>query len=423
MDKNRILVDLGRICETLLESDLKTSVQMRFTAVLDHEIDGELLCRAWDRTKKVYSLVDAVPGYEHEEAGPLDPEKVRKYGTDHLYLLKAESGANDPVRSKEPVRPYTDAVGRRIICVSFHEKTVCISSWHILVDGGGLNMIFRTLLYIYLTLYTEQEDTITTVELTEGRKPEDYYQADLLGHVFSQEYTPVPLYSLPRGCRGFFDEDMYNDDNIYNGSLRIDKDDLISVCKQNGVNPSSLLCALSAKAAYNLNPDRREDVVVSLTVSLKPALGLDGCISNAVRNALSYVTFEDLKKGTAFDAAKRIRKEVDSQRSKDYIVTLCRFFDTYQFVPAVRPRLVSYLGDFDLGMHTCHITDYVIDTTGHYVVYLQQVGDQFLFLVQYGRATGRYLEEFRRLFEELGIRTEVARPAHAISKGTDHAVM
>lgn len=423
MDKNRILIDMGRICETLLESDLKTKVQLRSTLKLDHMIDGDLLREAWNRTKRVYPLIDAVPGYEHDSEGILTLERARKYGNDHLFLLSPTGGVNDPVYSREPIHPYTETTGRRIISVSYFDSSITISSWHILVDGGGLNMIISTLLYIYLSLYTGEEDKHPMVELTEGRRPEEYYMADLLSHVFKQEYTPVPLYSLPRGCKGFFDEDMYNDENVYSGSLRLDAEDLIRICKETGANPSSLLCALSARAAYNQNPDTREDIVVGLTVALKHTLGIDGYISNAVRNALAYVTYDELNGKPLAETAQRIRKDVDTQRSKDYIVTLCRFFDTYQFVPTVRPRLVTYMGEFNIGRHTSHIVDFNMESTGHYVVYLLQLGKVFLFHIQYGRATERYLEEFRQVFEALGIRTEISRPAHAISPGVDSAIL
>jgi hypothetical protein len=158
--------------------------------------------------------------------------------------------------------------------------------------------------------------------------------------------------------------------------------------------------------------------VLSLTVSLKQNLGLDNCISNAVRNALAYTTYEDIMQRPLSESVQKIRRDVNMQRTKDYMITLCRFFDTYCFVPTVRPRLVSYLGEFTIGSMTGHITHVEAESTGHYVVYMLQLGGDFLFTVQYGRATERYLKEFQRLFTEEGIDNAILCPAHAISPGT-----
>lgn len=424
MEKNNILVDLGKISGTMLETDLKNPVQIRYQAVLDHDIDDHMIKEAWERTKRVYPLIDAVLAYEHLEHGMFpDIEAVQKYGDDHLYLVQADGGANHPVKTRVPVRPGTDAVGRRLICISYFERTVTISTFHILTDGSGISMIFSTFLYSYLALYTGHEDARPPVELREGRSIKEYYNARFLDTVFSAEYTPTPIYTLPLGCRGFFDEDMVNDENIYVGSLHVSAEDLIRCCKENGANPSSLLCALSAKAAYHINAGKKDDVVVSLTMALKKMFGLEETISNAVRLSLSYASYDDVMNKPISAAAQKIRKDMDLQRSKDYIVSFCRLFETYQYIPQVRPRVVTYIGNFDIGDNTKHIVDFNMETEGHFVVYTIQLRDQFVFVVQYGKATEKYLNEFDRLFKEMGIRSEISSPVHTVLKDVREAVL
>ena len=213
------------------------------------------------------------------------------------------------------------------------------------------------------------------------------------------------------------------DENIYVGSLHVSAEDLIRCCKENGANPSSLLCALSAKAAYHINAGKKDDVVVSLTMALKKMFGLEETISNAVRLSLSYASYDDVMNKPISAAAQKIRKDMDLQRSKDYIVSFCRLFETYQYIPQVRPRVVTYIGNFDIGDNTKHIVDFNMETEGHFVVYTIQLRDQFVFVVQYGKATEKYLNEFDRLFKEMGIRSEISSPVHTVLKDVREAVL
>ena len=424
MDKSRILVDLGMISSTMLETDLKNPVQIRYQAILDHEIDGELLKKAWNRTKRVYPLIDAVLYFEHGKEGEYpDLKAVREYGTDHLFLIKAQGGVNDPIHTKVPVRPLTDAMGGRLIGVNYSGRTVSISSFHILTDGSGINMIFSTLLYCYLALYTGHEDEVPPVELREGRSVEQYYNSSFINTVYESDYTPTPLYTLPLGCRGFIDRDMVNDENIYIGSLHIPADEFIRYCKENGANPSSMICALSAKAAYAINPDTKEDVVVALTMALKQMFGLEETISNAVRMSLAYATYEDVTEKPISETAQKIRRDTGTQRTKDYIVSFCRVFETYQYQPKIRPRVVTYIGKFDIGDNTRHVVDFNMETNGHYVVYMIQLQGEFVFIVQYGKATEKYLNEFNRIFHEAGIHSTVSSTTHTVEKDAPGPVL
>lgn len=424
MDKSKILVDLGTVGEVKLSNDLENPIHIRLTATLDHELSDELIVKAWDRTKRVYPVIDAVLGFEHGDAlFYMDPKAKAQYSEKHIYLVQAEEGKNDPVRSKAPIVPGTETVGKRLICISYFGSRVSIGAYHILVDGTGLSKIFNTFLYSYLALYTGQEDEKPVVELTEGRKPEEYYISPLNRFIYQQEYTPVPLYLLPPGCRGFMDQGFQVDGNCYTGSLSVPSADFMKLCKEIGANPSAMLCILTAKAAYALNPEETNDILFGMTLALKSALGIDDAISNASSFALSYASRDEIMNKPLSGVSQRIRSDVDMQRTRDYIITSQRSASTFIYSPQLRPRMVTYLGAVNIGDNTGHIVDFSLETDAHLVVYMIQLKDRFIIPLQYDNLTEKYLNEFKKALGELGVAAEISQPASLVVKDSQTAVL
>ena len=425
MDKNRIVCDLGFVHGSNIVEDIMIPIHNRYSVTLDHEVDGALLKEAWERTKRVYPVIDSVLGYDQEDTSVyMDPKNAGKYEKDHIYLIKAEGGINEPVKSKVPVSPGTDAVGGRLLAVSYYERTITISMYHRLVDGGGLNMVFHTLIYAYLALYTGHEDEKPPVELTEGRTIEEHYICDTPEFIFSKEYTPVPLYTLPVGCKGFYDEDMVNDgDNIYLGEIAFSAPEFIKCCKENGANPSAMICTLLAKAAYALNPEEKEDIVFGLSVSVKKLLGIEKSIANAVGIAIAYTTRDDIMNKSLKEAAGKIRADVDSQRTLDAYLSHYHVFQSYKQAFNFKFRTVTYLGSVDVGDNSAHIVDAALGTYGNSNLFLLQLGDRFILTLQYGKATEKYLNEFDRILKELEIPSEITHHAHFISYDAKEPVL
>ncbi len=423
MDKSKILVDRGVINNTL-KSDLKNPVLIRNTAVLDHDIDDALIVKAWERTKRVYPLIDSCLELEYCDVKDLlDPVKRNLYAKSHFYLVKPDGGESVPIKTKVPVRPGTDVSGNRLMCVSYFGNTVTLNAYHAFVDGSGMSLIFNTLIYSYLALYTGHEDENPVVQLTEGREISEYYADNLKSIAFLQDYTPVPIYTFPHGCKGFLDNDMVNDENIYAGTMNVSADEFMKFCKENSVNPSALLCAVSAKAAYAVNPDERSDVVLGMTIALKKMFGLENCISNLSEILYSYVTYDDIVNRTIGETAKKIRRDAEYQRSRDYFISYARLFDSYMQVPMFKPRGVTYMGTLNIGDNNSHIVDFEMETDASNVVFMIQLHDRFILTFQYGKATGKYLDEFRKIFLELGINAEITRPIHYVPKDSQFAVL
>jgi hypothetical protein len=274
-----------------------------------------------------------------------------------------------------------------------------------------------------LALYTGHEDEKPIVELTEGRTPEAYYTASVNQLIYAQEYTPVPLYALPPDCKGFDDTGLQFDGNFYAGSLSVPAADFMKLCKENGANPSSMLCALTAKAAYAVNDGETNDIVFCTTLSLKKILGLDDDISNASSFAVTYAACEEVRNGALAEVSQKIRRDVDMQRTRDYCITYQRSTATYTYIPKFRPKMVTYLGTVNIGDNTDHIVDFSMETDGHFVVYMIQLGDRFIITFQYDNLTETYLNELKNVCSELGIRAEITQPVSKVLLDAQTAVL
>lgn len=425
VDKSRVLYDLGLVYESRISQDLNNPIHLRNTVVLDHEVDGELLKKAWERTKRVYPIIDAVLGYDQEDTGVYLNSKTRDlYKNDHIYLLRASGGSNEPVKTRIPITPGTEVVGNRLIAISYYENRISINFYHRLVDGGGMNMVFNTLLYAYLALFTGHEDEKPVVELTEGRKLEEYYVGDSPELVFSKDYKPVPLYTLPRNCKGLTDPEMRNEDgDVLAGNMAISLPDFLKYCKENGANPSAMICTLLAKVSYALNPEICDDIVFGLSVAAKKHLGIQNSIANAVGVAIAYTSRDALENTSIGEVARKIRSDVDTQRTADYYITSYRLFQSYSQAFNFRARTVTYVGAIDVGDNNKHLIDLYTESNGDDNLFLFQLGDRFIMSLTYGMATCKYLQEFLRIFRELGIRAEITHEAYAIDKDASEPVL
>ena len=426
MDTSKILFDYGTVQSSHVGIDVLNPIKMRITVVLDHEVDGEFLKQAWDRTKRVYPLIESVlRTSEGADMGRfLDPAYSRAHLGDRLYLVQAEGGSNDPVMSKVPVTPGCDLVGNRLLSVTYCGRQISLCAYHLLVDGQGMTSILRTLVYAYLALHTGHEDENPVVELRENRRPEEYYQVKTNEILRSMEYAPVPIYTLPLGCRGYLDEDMRNEGNdVLSGTLAMDAGEFLRLCKSNGANPSAMSCALLARAAYALGPAETRDLVFGITTSQRNELGINDSIANVVGYAFTYATRAEVEGLSLAEVSQRLRKDIGMQRGRDYVGTISRVNDTYGAnVRSIR-RTVTYMGTFSVGSNDVHIVDYWIDNNGRSNYYLVEANGVFYMTLLYGTATQRYLAELARSLEELGVHAELRHPAHVIPLGSSTAVL
>lgn len=415
VDKKRVIRDYGpAMGEGLFVDDLLNPLHLRETARLDHEVDAELLAKAWERTKRVYPIIDSVLECDEGDTHSfLEPEWRERHSEDHLYLMWPAEGESHPVQSRLPLAPNTDAVGRRLVCVTYYGDTITIGAYHVLLDGRGIHMVFSTLLYAYLALYTAHEDEHPVVELREGRTIEDYYAMPNIEKLFAQGYTSVPVFQLPEGVRGFCDEDMVNDEGtMLVGTMSIDATDFMRLCKANGANPSAMIAVLLGRAAYRLNPDQQESIVFGFTISARDVMDCTDSIANTAIGGISYATRDDIEHAPIPEVAQRIRADLSTSRTHDYCVSFLKFIMSGQDWSYFTERPITYVGSFTVGDNDKHIKEMAFAIKGNTNVFMLQVNDCFFLSLHYGKATQKYLDAFVQVFDELGVHAEITQPAH-----------
>lgn len=386
--------------------DHYNDIHIRFSAELDHEIDEELMQRAWERTVRVYPVIGCVIEMEGKE----------------LFFYPAE-GENRAVRSKAPINPGSAEVSGCVVTATYYGRRITVSAYHTMVDGGGLNEIFKTLLYFYLSSRTGTCDGPEGVQTAENRPPEAYYhpvRPDDLG-----TFTQVPLHTMPYLRDYAEDPDMEADaeGNRWFGSVRFSVEQFIGKCREIGANPTAMLSLLTAKAFYTLHPEERKDLFFEVTTSVRKTFGAEGCISNCVCNVIAGAEYADVMEGDARDYVRKIRAEIDSQRTDDYIKSWKLFDSTYGHNYVHKQITLSYIGRLDIGENTKHISNFEMGTNAVQLVLLMQLETDFLLMLQMGKATARYLERMSALLNEMGVETRKAAEPRTVVTDSDTPVL
>jgi hypothetical protein len=386
--------------------DHYNDIHIRFTAELDHEIDALLMEKAWERTIKVYPVIGCV---------------IEMEGKD-LFFYKAD-GENKAIKSKAPINPGSDLVSNCVITATYYGNTVSVSAYHTMVDGGGLNEIFKTLLYFYISSYTGIYDEPVTVQIAEGRTAQEYYKTvspDELG-----DFTLMPLHAMPYLREFAEDEEMEGEEDGSKAfaSIKFPVDIFIGKCKEIGANPTAMLAILTSKAFYALNPDERKDIFFEITTSVRKTFGAEGCISNCTSDVYADVAYEDVIKGDIRDFVKKFRTELDSQRTDDYIKTKRLLTSTYELNCVNKKITLTYVGKIDIGENTKHITNFEMPTNAAQLVLLMQIGGEFYLMLELGKATQKYIENMEKQLNEMGVKTTTASKLHNVIKDSDTQIL
>lgn len=386
--------------------DHYNDIHIRFTAELDHEIDEELIEKAWEKTINVYPCIGCVIEMEGKE----------------LFFYKAD-GENKAIKSKAPINPGSDLVSNCVITATYYGNKVSVSAYHTMVDGRGLNEIFKTLLYFYISSYTKVFDEPVTVQTKEERAPEEYYKTvspDELG-----EFTPVPLYTMPYLKEYAEDPDMEADEDgsKYFASISFSADAFIGECKKIGANPTAMLAFLTSKAFYALNPKEQKDLFFEITTSVRKTFGAEGCISNCTSDVIAQMCYNDIVNGDEAELVRKFRAEMNSQRSDDYVKTKRQLSSTYELNCVSKKITLTYIGKIDIGENTKHIIGFEMSTNAAQLVMLMQIGNKFLLMLEFGKATGKYINTLDEILTEMGIEVKKASELKKVVTDSDKQVL
>lgn len=386
--------------------DKETEYHIRLSATLDHEVDPEKLDTAWEKTKKIYPLIDCVPDMANGEM-----------------VFYKDDRKNPPIKSSKPIKPGIAICSERAFSVTYFENTVAMSSFHSVVDGGGLHMVFSRLLYFYLELYTGVRDERPPFEIYKDRCPKEYYKP--LSAIDTGDFKQQPLITYSKRKGMFIDLDMTANENgdIETARVKVPVDKFISVCKGIGANPSSMMTILMSKAAYKLHPGRKGDLAFVLTMNARKSFNITDSIANCSTNILIPVEYRDIMGDDISQAVKKIRSVIDYQRSSDFIKTFAAFYETYDWILAKRYAVLTYLGRLDIGKNTGHIKGLEVTDDASCTMFMMELNGEFVISFQFGKVTKKYMDTIIGILSELGIEAEIEAPPYPIMKDKDTAVL
>jgi hypothetical protein len=64
-----------------------------------------------------------------------------------------------------------------------------------------------------------------------------------------------------------------------------------------------------------------------------------------------------------------------------------------------------------------------METDGHFVVYMVQLKNKFIITFQHDNVTENYLNEMKKVFDELGIKAEITQPVSKVLVDSQTAVL
>ena len=304
-----------------------------------------------------------------------------------------------------------------MITATYFGNRISVSAYHTMVDGGGLCEIFKTLLYFYLSSRTGISDAPETVQTIMDREPSEYYRTVLTEEM--GDFTPVPLHFMPY-LRDYADG---QDGNRYFGALRFSVDAFMAKCKENGANPTAMLGLLTSRAFYALNPEERKDLFFEITTSVRKTFGAEGCISNCTSDVIAQMCYNDIVNGDKAELVRKFRAEMNSQRSDDYVKTKRQLSSTYELNCVSKKITLTYIGKIDIGENTKHIIGFEMSTNAAQLVMLMQIGNKFLLMLEFGKATGKYINTLDEILTEMGIEVKKASELKKVVTDSDKQVL
>ncbi len=405
MAEERTAVFNGGPFQSYWWADEHEPVHLSIRARLDHGVDPAALERAWERTLRVYPLLDLVPDDEDEEV-----------------LFFAGKGESRPVRSRIPLRPAGEAVLGRGFALTWFEDTVTLTCYHSLADEHGLNEIFRTLLACYFSDRTGSAPVPGAVP-EEGRRPEEYFVQNTVLPAGGFEPLPVALYRDIREI--YLDPDAANADGSAGtaGTAAVPLGAWQALCESSGVSSESLLLGFMAEAVRGMDPGDGRKLCLGAMTDFRDTFSVPETIAPCSKKMPVILSPEETA-GHGPDIARRIERIRAGQRTDAYIRSHVAMENTYS-VLNIRNACFSlqFCGAFDLGEDTRHVLDLTMWDYSLRSAFALRLGDELRISFQYGEATRRYMDVFAAALREAGADARTAAEPAPIPAEAEQPVL
>jgi hypothetical protein len=400
---NREAVFNGGPFQSYWWADEHEPIHPAIKAELKCAVNADILAKAWERTMRVYPLLDLIPDDYDEE----------------VVFYKSE-GKSRPVQSKASLQLVKDVTLYRGVSLTYYENTVTLSAYHSLVDEKGLTEVFKTLLNFYISETENVAADAANVMMKENRQPQEYYIQNTMLNPADYNPQPVKLYKDIREI--FTDTDVVGDEGcaVTSGEVEISAKDFDMLCEKAGLSDDELFTYVMAKSVYDMYPQERRKLSFGIMTDFRTVFDVSDTIAPCSKKMPLVLSHDDICGGDLNAAAKKISEIRAHQKSADYIKSHVAMENTYSVLNIKNACLsINYAGSFDIGEKTEYIKNITMTDYSMRAVFMMRLGDTVKADFQYGSATGKYMDVIVKTFGKLGVQAKVTVKPYPVYAESD----
>ena len=316
-----------------------------------------------------------------------------------------------------------------LIAFTWEDDCIMIHTFHGIVDGTALNMIFKTLMFYYARKrYNVELDPagINTVgdEITEEEYVEPFPRK-------KPERKPVPLAKTPRFLKTLkvCEKSVDGTDDRYIYSINVPKESLNGVMRELDVSPAPFLGIVMADTIRKLHPDSSRDISIGVPINLRPALNAKRYCKDLI-SVLHVVYDKKITRMSVHNRCTAVRgriflqsdrdsvlKELDFQRKIYSLIYHVPFYGLKRFISkrAVAFNMndetfeTSYTGKAQFGDMEKYYKELavLVDLCGmNMLVEMFLLGDTYTITIMQRYRDDRYPDAFIRELKDYGVRID-----------------
>ena len=226
---------------------------------LRDELDEVSFQQAIKKTAEVHPWIKSVP-----------------YEKDGEVFFKITDDPFEAIHHNGSLSFEEDRIKNRLFQITWFKNKIWISLFHILTDGVGLLMFYKTLMYYYFSIKNQKEykaDDICT-EMTE----------DLFNEPFARKLAVADSFEMPlfdKGENAFHFPELEgkfdfmgsgvgdSDEVMFHNNFTVSSHAFMAYCKKNGMTPTVAFEVFMAKALQSLYPENKAPFLASIPVNFR----------------------------------------------------------------------------------------------------------------------------------------------------------
>ena len=218
-----------------------------------------------------------------------------------------------------------ERVGGKLIGVTFKKNKIWVFYSHLLTDGTGRMMFYKTLMYYYFCIKNKKEyeniDALTSV-------PDGLYDEPFAKKLpYSQGFSPKApepeeaFFKFPELSADQPDSAAKDESLTYRYNFTVSSSDFMAYVKKNGMSPAIAFELLLAKSVQELFPENKLPVKVEFPVNVREVCATPATFKNAFVNISQKIRPDQLSEDDS-EPGKKLRAEFKEAVSPDNLKVL-----------------------------------------------------------------------------------------------------